>query len=85
MLPRANLAARYGRGSWALITGASNGLGKEYSFVLAREGFNIILHGRNKEKTDAVAEEIRKETGVSTKVIIYDFAKLETEESVLEL
>ena len=62
--PRANLANRYGRGSWALISGASNGLGKAYCFELAREGFNIILMGRDKAKTEAVAEEIRTATGV---------------------
>jgi hypothetical protein len=28
VLPRKNLAARYGKGSWAVVTGASDGLGK---------------------------------------------------------
>ena len=50
--PRKDLSSRYGKGSWALITGASNGLGREYAFELAREGFNIILMGRNQAKTD---------------------------------
>lgn len=51
MLPRANLGKRYGEKSWAMITGASNGLGKAYSFELASEGFNIVLMGRDKPKT----------------------------------
>ena len=86
VMPRRDLAGRYGAGSWALITGASDGLGKQYALELAREGFNIILMGRNKEKTDLAAEEVRKAApGISTKVLIYDFAKLETEESANEL
>ena len=83
--PRSNLAARYGEGSWALITGASNGLGKAYSFELAHAGFNIILMGRDRPKTEAVAMEIRTATGVKTKVLIYDLATLETEDSIKEL
>ena len=47
LLPRKDLASRYGKGSWALITGASDGIGKEYALELAKEGFNIVLMGRN--------------------------------------
>ena len=64
ILPRKDLGARYGRGSWALITGASNGIGREYALELAREGFNIILMGRDQSKTDKVASEIRQATNV---------------------
>ena len=83
--PRINLAKRYGQGSWALITGASSGLGKAYSFELAREGFNIILMGRDKTRTNQVADEIRTATGVKTKVLIFDFDRLETEAAANEL
>ena len=47
VIPRKNLPERYGKGSWAIITGASAGLGKQYALELASEGFNIILMGRN--------------------------------------
>jgi 17beta-estradiol 17-dehydrogenase / very-long-chain 3-oxoacyl-CoA reductase len=46
ILPRRNLKSRYG-GGWALVTGASDGIGKEYSMQLAKSGFNIILMARN--------------------------------------
>ena len=55
VLPRKDLGARYGKGSWAIITGASDGLGKHYALELAKEGFNLVLVARNKEKTEAVA------------------------------
>jgi len=85
VIPRADLASRYGRGSWALITGASNGLGKAYSFELARAGFNIVLMGRDRPRTQSVADEIKLATKADTRVLIYDFEKLETEESVNDL
>ena len=43
---RLNLKDRYG-GGWALVTGASDGCGKQYCFELARSGFDIILMARN--------------------------------------
>ena len=72
LLPRRNLKQRYG-GGWALVTGASDGLGKQYCFELARSGFDIVLMARNKEKLEAVAKEIRDTYSVCTKVLVYDF------------
>ena len=58
VLPRRNLNARYG-GGWALVTGSSDGIGKQYCNQLAQSGFNIILMARDEAKTDAVAKELR--------------------------
>ena len=44
--PRCNLKKRYGRGSWALVTGSSDGIGKAIAFELAAQNFNIILSAR---------------------------------------
>lgn len=46
-----------------LITGASDGIGKETAKTLAKQGHTIILHGRNKQKLQAVYDEIKAETG----------------------
>jgi 17beta-estradiol 17-dehydrogenase / very-long-chain 3-oxoacyl-CoA reductase len=43
---------------WALVTGASDGIGKGFAEELCFRGFNVILHGRNEEKLNKVQEEL---------------------------
>jgi len=47
-------------GRTCLITGATDGIGKEAAIELAKKGCNLILIGRNKEKGEKVVEQIRK-------------------------
>lgn len=47
--------------AYALVTGSSDGIGKAMATELASQGFNIILHGRNPEKIQAVEKEISKQ------------------------
>lgn len=60
-----------------LITGASDGIGKYTATALAKEGHKLIIHGRNREKTLAAAEEIKRTSG-NTDVDVYlaDFLSL---------
>lgn len=43
---------------WALVTGASDGIGKGFAEELCYRGFNVILHGRNEDKLNRVKEEL---------------------------
>ena len=52
---------KYLRGprSYALITGATDGIGKSLAKDLYRKGFDLIVHGRNEKKLKATVEEIK--------------------------
>lgn len=61
-----------------LITGATDGLGKQAALELAKKGATVLLHGRSQEKAEATVQEIRNAIG-NDKVEYYlaDFASLE--------
>ncbi|KAI8628321.1 hypothetical protein F5Y19DRAFT_438966 [Xylariaceae sp. FL1651] len=67
---------KYGKkGTWAIVTGASDGLGKEYATQLAAKGFNLVLVSRTLSKLEKLAQELQdKFAGVQTKVLDMDFA-----------
>lgn len=61
-------------GKWAVVTGATDGIGKAYAEELARRGFAIVLVSRTQEKLDDVSKAIESKYGVETKTIAADFA-----------
>ncbi|KAK2733942.1 hypothetical protein FQN57_001925 [Myotisia sp. PD_48] len=48
-----------GKVSWAIITGATDGVGRALAFEFAKKGFNIIIHGRNSLKLSTVDKELQ--------------------------
>jgi 17beta-estradiol 17-dehydrogenase / very-long-chain 3-oxoacyl-CoA reductase len=58
-----------------VVTGASDGIGKEYAQQLAGRGFNILLVSRTKSKLDTLASEIQQKYKVETKVLAMDFSE----------
>ena len=50
---------------WALVTGASRGIGKEIAIALSKLGCNLVLHSRSVEHTSSLAEQLSG-NGVST-------------------
>lgn len=46
-----------------LITGATDGIGKLTSLMLAKKNAQVLIHGRNKEKVLAVVEELKNSSG----------------------
>ncbi|KAI9317713.1 hypothetical protein BX666DRAFT_1940132 [Dichotomocladium elegans] len=64
-----------GQGAWAVITGASDGIGKEFAEQLAKAKFNVLLISRTASKLDAIANDIANKYGVETKTYAMDFTK----------
>jgi NADP-dependent 3-hydroxy acid dehydrogenase YdfG len=44
--------------SFLVVTGASDGIGREFAIQLARAGFNVLLAARNQAKLDTVVDDI---------------------------
>jgi len=82
--PQRNLVKLYGS-EWAVVTGASDGIGEAYTYELAKRGFNIVLVSRTLEKLERVAAKCRDEFKVHTRIVQFDFGTLTNPEAVKEL
>lgn len=60
---------------WAVVTGASSGLGADFARELAQRGCNVALVARRKERLEAVADELEKEHSVATRVLAMSLAE----------
>lgn len=63
------------QGKWALVTGATDGLGKAYAKALANKGLDIILVSRSIDRLKEAASEIKQAYGVETRVIEADLTE----------
>jgi len=61
-------------GPWALVAGASRGVGFEFAAALALRGLNLVLVARNESALDAVASEIESMAGVKVVLVVADLA-----------
>jgi len=69
---------KYGakEGAWALITGASDGIGRQFANEFGKAGFNLLLVSRTKSKLDEVAKDVKSKCpNVQTQVVALDFSK----------
>jgi 17beta-estradiol 17-dehydrogenase / very-long-chain 3-oxoacyl-CoA reductase len=63
-------------GSWAVVTGATDGIGKAYAKALAKRGLNVVLISRTPTRLAETAAEIKAKAGegVQIKTIAADFS-----------
>lgn len=71
------------KGKWALVTGASRGIGYLAAVFMAERGCNLILHGRTLEHCQKVLEEV-KEKGVEAYAVAAELSDLDAVERMLQ-
>src|SRR5882757_2142574 len=62
-------------GPWALVTGASSGIGKEFARQIAASGINIVLVARREALLKEVGVELSKRYGVEHRVVVLDVSR----------
>jgi short-subunit dehydrogenase len=63
------------RGRWALVTGASSGLGAEFARQLAARGANVLLSARSEGALDALGDELSARHGILSRTLAEDLAR----------
>ena len=76
-MERGNFLQKYG--PWALVTGASSGIGLEFARQLAALGLNIVMVARRKSKLEDLSNEIgQRHPSINTRIIVADLSKKES-------
>lgn len=70
---------------WALIAGSAEGLGKEFSLQLARQGFNLIMIDHNSSALNFLADDIQRNSGVEVIREILDLGEIDAWKSCMDL
>ncbi|MBD2100931.1 SDR family oxidoreductase, partial [Leptolyngbya sp. FACHB-261] len=66
------LKTRYG--SWAVVTGASSGIGREMAVRLAEAGLNLVLVARSQAVLEQMAKDLRNRYGTEVRLVVRDLA-----------
>jgi short-subunit dehydrogenase len=69
-------------GPWAIITGASSGIGEEFAKQLAADGFNLVLVARRLNLLEAIGTQLAKEHNIKYRLIVADLA---TEDAIKKI
>lgn len=77
-----DIAEKYG--SWALLVGASDGVGALFAERLASEGVNVMLVARRQHLLDEVAQGIRERTNAETRTFAIDLTDPDASQRIIE-
>jgi len=61
-------------GPWAVVTGASSGIGRQFATLLAERGLNVLIAARRKDRLERLAAELVAKCGVQVEVLELDLS-----------
>jgi uncharacterized protein len=67
-----SFAERYG--PWAMVTGASSGIGRQFALLLAERGINVVVAARRKDRLESLAAQMASNSSVQVQVLELDLA-----------
>jgi uncharacterized protein len=70
-------------GKWAILAGASEGLGAAYAVELAARGLNLVLVARRSDLLHALASQLSTKHGIQTKLIVQDLSAPDAAEQIV--
>jgi uncharacterized protein len=71
-------------GKWALVTGASAGIGKALAEELARGGTHLVLTARRRERLETLAQTFSSAHKVQTKILVADLIQPDAPETIFQ-
>jgi uncharacterized protein len=72
------------QGKWALVTGASAGIGRALAEQLASGGTNLVLTARRRERLQSLAQELRTKHRIQTEIFVADLAQMSAPEEIFD-
>lgn len=67
-----------------LVTGSTDGLGRQVALRIAKHGDRPVVHGRSRDRLAATAEQIKARTGIEPATVLADFSSLDAVDSVVD-
>ncbi|MGH9743882.1 MAG: SDR family NAD(P)-dependent oxidoreductase [Candidatus Acidiferrum sp.] len=71
-------------GKWALVTGASAGIGKALAEELARGGTNLVLTARRRDRLEELAQQLAAMHKIQTRIFVADLAEADAPEEIFQ-
>lgn len=71
-------------GQWAIITGASSGIGLELATQLVKAGFNLVINSRHLDKLQEVEKHLKSLANIDIKIVASDVSETEGLDGIIE-
>lgn len=71
-------------GEWAIVSGASSGIGLELTNQLADAGFNLVVNARNLDKLKSIEQDLKSKHNIQIKIVDADISETSGIEKIIQ-